>query len=96
MVLRSNLLGPHTVQVWNWTRGEREILTGPAAPVCSGAEGAATGSSSVMQKSTHDSLFLVVNIFGFVAAQCGRCSRLIFLPRPQLWSFFPVYSQGFS
>ena len=68
---RTNLHAPPTVLVWSWTRGER-ISTGPAAQACSGVEEAVTGSSSVMPRSTHDSLFLVVNIFGFVAAQCGR------------------------
>jgi hypothetical protein len=84
MVLRSNLHGPPTAQVWSWIRGER-ISTGPAALACSGVEEAVTGSSSVMQRSTHDSLFLVVNIFGFVAAQCGRRALAIF--PPQLCSF---------
>lgn len=72
MVLRSNRLGPRTARVWSWTRGEGRISIGPAALACSGVEEAATGSSSVMQRSTLDSLFLVVNIFGFIAAQCGR------------------------
>jgi hypothetical protein len=61
MVPKSNLHDPHTAQVWSWTRGER-ISTGPAAQACFGVEEAAIESSSVMQRSTHDSLFLVVNI----------------------------------
>jgi hypothetical protein len=68
----------HTVQVRNWRRGEGKILTRSAALACSGVEGAATGSSSVMQKSTRDSLFLVVNIFGFIAAKMWKMQPIDF------------------
>lgn len=39
--------------------------------------------------------FLVVNIFGFIAAQCGRWSAVI-LSSPAVFLFLPFYGQDFG